>query len=157
METGRTIFKNIWLADDDTDDCEIFEDVIKQILPTASVTTIPNGEELMKLLSPASAPDILFLDINMPLKDGLSCLVEIRAQGHFSKLPIVVFSSANQSKIVDQSYDNGANLYYSKPASFIQLIAGMSQLFQMNWNDPFTITANHYVNNKFVSFSPSGI
>jgi CheY-like chemotaxis protein len=130
---------------------------VKQILPTASVAIIPNGEELMKLLTPTNSPDILFLDINMPLKDGLSCLVEIRGQSHFSKLPIVVFSSANQSKIVDQSYDHGANLYYSKPASFSQLIAGMNQLFQMNWNDPFTITANHYVNNRFVSFSPSGI
>jgi len=155
MEAMGTIFKNIWLADDDLDDCEVFEDVIKQILPTASVTILPNGEELMKLLTPAKSPDILFLDINMPLKDGLSCLVEIRAQRYFSKLPIVVFSSANQSKIVDQSYDYGANLYYSKPASFVQLIAGMSQLFQMNWDDPFTITANHYVNNKFLSFSPS--
>ncbi len=157
METAGTGFKNIWLADDDIDDCEVFEDVIKQILPTASVTIISNGEELMKVLTPANSPDILFLDINMPLKDGLSCLVEIRAQRHFSKLPIVIFSSANQEKVVDQSYDYGANLYYSKPSSFSQLIAGMSQLFGMNWNDPFTITANHYVNNKFISFSPPGI
>jgi len=156
MET-ETTFKNIWLADDDLDDCEVFEDVIKQIIPTASVTIIPNGNELMRLLTPANSPDMLFLDINMPLKDGLSCLVEIRAQKHFSKLPIVIFSSANQSKIVDQSYDYGANLYYSKPASFSQLIAGMSELFRMNWNDPFTITANHYVNNKFISFAPPGI
>ena len=33
MEAMGTIFKNIWLADDDLDDCEVFEDVIKQILP----------------------------------------------------------------------------------------------------------------------------
>ena len=157
METTGTVFKNIWLADDDIDDCEIFEDVIKQILPTASVTIMSNGEELMRVLTPARSPDILFLDINMPVKDGLSCLVEIRAQRHFSKLPIVIFSSANQSKIVDQSYDYGANLYFSKPASFNQLIAGMSQLFKMNWDDPFTITANHYINNKFIGFSPSTI
>lgn len=157
MQTTAPTFKNIWLADDDLDDCEIFEDVIKQILPTTSITIVPNGEELMKLLTPANSPDMLFLDINMPYKDGLSCLVEIRAQRHFSRLPIVIFSSANQSKIVDQSYDYGANLYYSKPTSFNQLIEGMSELFKMNWNDPFTITANHYVNNKFIGFSPSGI
>ena len=156
MET-ETRFKNIWLADDDLDDCEVFEDVIKQIIPTASVTIVPNGNELMRLLTPSNSPDMLFLDINMPLKDGLSCLIEIREQPHFSKLPIVIFSSANQSKIVDQSYDYGANLYYSKPASFSQLIAGMSELFRMNWDDPFTITSNHYVNNKFISFTPPGI
>ena len=157
METTGTVFKNIWLADDDIDDCEVFEDVIKQILPTASVTIVPNGEKLMKLLTPATSPDILFLDINMPLKDGLSCLVEIRLQRHFSNLPIVMFSSANQSKIIDQSYNYGANLYYSKPASFSQLIAGMNELFKMNWNDPSIIKSNHFVNNKFIGFSPAGI
>ena len=79
--------------DDDVDDCELFEDVISEILPAANLTVIPNGDELIKMLTPARKPDILFLDINMPVKDGMDCLIEIRAQRHFSRLPIVVFSS----------------------------------------------------------------
>jgi hypothetical protein len=51
-----------------------------------------------------------------------------------------------------QSYGFGANLYYSKPGSFTKLIEDMGTLFQMNWNDPYTITSNHYINNKFVPF-----
>jgi CheY-like chemotaxis protein len=94
METNYPVFHNIWLADDDLDDCEVFRDVLEQLVPTASLTVISNGEELMNLLSPSNKPDILFLDINMPLKTGLDCLLEIRAQRHFSRLPIVVFSSS---------------------------------------------------------------
>ena len=153
MNTALPVFENIWLADDDHDDCELFEDVLKQILPLCNLTVFSNGEELMNALSPASKPEILFLDINMPLKNGMECLLEIRAQRHFSRLPIVIFSSSREPRFMDSSYGYGANLYYSKPTSFNELIAGLSNLLRMNWNDPYTITSNHFVNNKFVAYN----
>jgi CheY-like chemotaxis protein len=94
-----TVFQNIWLADDDQDDCEIFRDVINQILPGVTLRILPNGEELMNMLTTAVKPDILFLDINMPRKDGLDCLLEIRAQRHFSRLPIIIFSSSKEPQV----------------------------------------------------------
>lgn len=148
-------FENIWLADDDKDDCDLFEDALRQIMPLASLTIISNGEALMNMLTPATKPDMLFLDINMPCKDGMDCLVEIRSQRHFSRLPIVIFSSTKDSKFIDTSYGYGASLFYSKPTSFNELIAGLSNLFKMNWNDPFIITSNHYINNKFVAYNAS--
>jgi len=155
MDTVIPFFEKIWLADDDTDDCELFEDVLKQVMPHSTLTIIPNGEVLMDTLTPARKPDMLFLDINMPRKDGMDCLVEIRAQRHFSRLPIVIFSSTKESKFIHTSYGYGANLFYSKPTSFNELIAGLSNLFKMNWNDPFTITSDHYINNKFVAYNAS--
>jgi DNA-binding response OmpR family regulator len=155
METTIPVFKKIWLADDDKDDCELFEDALKQILPSVSLITIPNGEQLIHMLTPSNTPDMLFLDINMPYKDGMDSLVEIRAQRHFSRLPIVIFSSTKEPKFIHTSYGYGANLFYSKPTSFNELIAGLSNLFKMNWNDPFTITSNHYINNKFVAYDAS--
>jgi CheY-like chemotaxis protein len=152
MNLPLTSFENIWLADDDPDDCEIFEEAIKNILPFTSLVTIPNGEELMNLLKTGRPPDLLFLDINMPCKDGLDCLKEIRANRKFSKLPIIIFSSSTQSNHIDSSYGYGATLYYCKPSSFTSLIAGLSNLFKMNWNDPYTITAGHYINNKYVTY-----
>jgi CheY-like chemotaxis protein len=152
METQVSVFENIWLADDDKDDCELFQDVLKQILPSAKITIIPDGEQLMNLLSTNNKPDILFLDINMPGKDGLDCLVNIRSLRHFSKLPIVIFSSSTQPKHVDASYGYGANLFYSKPSSLKNLIAGLENIFRMNWDDPYTITSDHYINKKFVAF-----
>ncbi len=153
MDLVLPVFENIWLADDDIDDCGLFEDVVKQIIPTVSITTIPNGEVLMEMIVRSKKPDILFLDLNMPCKDGFDCLMEIRAKRRFSRLPIVVFSSSRETKHIDASYGYGASLYYSKPTSFTELISGMSNLFKMNWNDPYTITSNHYVNNKFIAYN----
>ena len=157
MDRIVPVFEKIWLADDDKDDCELFEDALKQIMPLVSLTIIPNGEVLMNMLTPATKPDMLFLDINMPCKDGMDCLVETRAQRHFSRLPIVIFSSTKESKFIHTTYGYGANLFYSKPTSFNQLIVGLSNLFKMNWDDPFTITSNHYINNKFVAYNASSV
>ena len=153
MNSPGPVFENIWLADDDPDDRELFEDVLRQLLPLCRLTSFKDGEELMNALSPSNKPEILFLDINMPKKNGLDCLVEIRAQRHFSRLPIVIFSSARETKFMDSSYGYGANLYFSKPTSFNELIAGLSRLLRMDWNDPLTITSDHFVGNKFVAYN----
>jgi CheY-like chemotaxis protein len=153
MEANYPVFKNIWLADDDPDDCAIFREVLEQLVPAASLTIFSNGEQLINLLTPSNKPDILFLDINMPLKTGLECLVEIRAQRHFSRLPIIIFTSSVQTWDVTKSYGFGATLYYSKPHSFVKLVEDMDSLFKMNWNDPSIITDEHYINNKFVPFN----
>lgn len=148
-------FENIWLADDDIEDREIFEEAIKKILPLTSLVTIPNGEELMKQFEISKPPDLLFLDINMPCKDGMDCLIEIRANRKFYKLPIIMFTSSTQPNDIDRSYGYGANLFYSKPSSFTSLIEGLSDLLKMNWKDPYTITSNHYINNKYVAYAPA--
>jgi CheY-like chemotaxis protein len=154
LNLNATIFENIWLADDDIDDCEVFDEAIKNVLPAASLLIIANGEELMRLLKSSKAPDLLFLDIKMPCKDGLDCLKEIRANKQFMRLPIIIYSSSTQPKQMDSSYGYGATLYYSKPDSVSGLVAGLGDLFKMNWNNPHTITADHYINNKYVAFMP---
>jgi len=148
----KSLLQDIWLADDDIDDQEIFIDAVKQILPLAAISVFINGEKLMAALNAGKKPDILFLDINMPCKDGLDCLKEIRANAANEKLPIIIYSSSVQPKHIDESYSLGASLYYKKPSSFQEFIKGLSSLLCMNWSDPYTITSAHYINNRFVAF-----
>lgn len=155
MENHSLVFEHLWLADDDPDDQELFDDAIKQILPLVVLTTIINGEELMDLFHSGKIPDILFLDLNMPCKDGLNCLKEIRANRKLSRLPVIVYSSSFQPNHIDYSYGYGANLYFTKPSSFFELIAGLSNIFKMDWSDPYTVTSQHFINNKFIAFNAS--
>src|SRR5690349_18527188 len=109
MEFRFPLFEKIWLADDDHDDCELFADVLKQILPSVQLALFTNGNDLMTMLNRGLRPDLLFLDINMPLKDGLDCLLEIRSKRHFCRLPIIMFSCSQEKKFIDASYGYGAN------------------------------------------------
>ncbi len=145
MDKRLPVFENIWLADDDKDDGDLFTDVVKQILPLSTVTVIGRGDLLMEKLKGEERPDCLFLDINMPEMDGLECLLQIRAQRIFRNLPIIIFSSTTQPAHLSTSYEYGANLFYTKPSSFQELIAGLSSILKLNWKDPGTVfnTANH--------------
>jgi CheY-like chemotaxis protein len=71
---------NILLADDDTDDCVFFKDAITELSNTTQLTAVHDGDQLMNYLTDnlENLPHVLFLDLNMPRKNGLECLSEIR-------------------------------------------------------------------------------
>ena len=72
---------NLLLADDDEDDCDFFKEALDELLLPTSLVTVNDGVQLMDFLSESGAenlPDILFLDLNMPRKNGLECLTEIK-------------------------------------------------------------------------------
>ena len=110
--------KTILLADDDDDDVFLFRNALAQIRQDVKIITARNGVDCMNLLMESSLPDLIFLDINMPLKTGLECLEEIRKDDRLKKLKVVVLSTASTRDLVDTAYKKGANLYLRKSFSF---------------------------------------
>jgi CheY-like chemotaxis protein len=114
----------ILLADDDEDDTFLFQEALAQIPVTTDLTTADNGMELMKKLSGATdIPDLIFLDVNMPVKNGLECLAEIRDTARFSQTPVVILSTSIAENLLESAFRGGANLYIQKPTSFSSLIS----------------------------------
>jgi CheY-like chemotaxis protein len=124
---------NILLADDDTDDCIFFKHALGKLSITANLTTVHNGEQLMRLLTNESniLPDVLFLDLNMPRKNGFECLAEIAPTKKLAKLPVIIFSTSLDEKIVDLLYKNGARYFMRKPSEFSQLISVIQQALEL--------------------------
>ena len=112
---------NILLADDDTDDCLFFKDALEGMPISTELTAVHNGEQLMDLLNRAKQlPDILFLDLNMPRKNGFECLSEIKGNKKLEPLPVVVFSTSYEQEVVNLLYHNGAQYFIRKPSEFSQ-------------------------------------
>src|SRR2546423_11976763 len=103
MERSYPYMNHVVLADDDKDHGLLFKIVLKQVDPTKSLTIVKDGEELMDLLN-TQVPDLLFLDLNMPCKNGIECLREIRNNPHLKDLPIVVYSSSSHMTDIQRSY-----------------------------------------------------
>lgn len=114
---------NLLLADDDEDDCAFFKDALDELIVTADLKTVNDGVELMNFLldEPCTLPDILFLDLNMPRKSGFECLTEIKEIDKLKHLPIIVFSTSLDLKVVDLMYEKGAHHYIQKPGEFSKL------------------------------------
>src|SRR3569833_3235395 len=93
----------ILLAEDDDDDAELFQSAINELSPATMVNRAKDGEELMQMLH-GQLPNLLFLDILMPCKDGRQCIVEIRATAAFDELPVIVYSSLRDAATADFFY-----------------------------------------------------
>jgi CheY-like chemotaxis protein len=113
---------NILLADDDTDDCVFFKEATDGLQLPIKLTVTHNGEQLMQWLTndTTELPHVLFLDLNMPRKNGFECLTEIKQNKKLQALPVVIFSTSLEQEVVNQLYHNGAQYFIRKPSDFLQ-------------------------------------
>lgn len=114
--------KNLLLADDDKDDCFFFTEALQSLDVPANLITVHDGEKLMRHLNDsAELPDLIFLDLNMPRKNGFQCLIEIKKDARLKNLPVIIYSTSLQPEIMDALYNNGAYYYVRKPNDFGKL------------------------------------
>src|SRR5579863_7968249 len=113
----------ILLADDDPDDCILFKDALDHLGIGASVEIAEDGEQLMLRLDTKSSglPDLIFLDLNMPRKNGFQCLSEIKQDDQLKSLPVIIYSTSIDKDAVNLLYQKGAHYAFRKPGDFNQL------------------------------------
>lgn len=112
--------KSIFLADDDDDDCSIFEDALNELNTETKLTISNDGVELLDTLNETVPPPpyVIFLDLNMPRKNGFESLKEIREIKKLKDIPVVILSTSSNIEIIDRTFDLGANYYICKPTSY---------------------------------------
>ena len=125
--------KHIFLADDDEDDCLLFKDAIDELELPVLITTVNDGDQLMKYLSlvHANLPHALFLDLNMPRKNGFNCLKEIKATEPIAAIAVIIFSTSYEPGIAELLYNHGAHYYICKPADFSGLKKVIDRTFTL--------------------------
>ena len=123
---------HILLADDDEDDRFFFAKALEELSIETKLTTVNNGEKLMAHLDKNSEklPDILFLDLNMPCKNGSECLMEIKANKNIKDFPVIIYSTSLNDEIADILYRNGA-YYYMQKCGLQQLVAQLERVLAM--------------------------
>lgn len=112
----------ILLADDDKDDCSFFKEALEDFQLPTQLSTLHDGEQLMEHLNNETneLPDIIFLDLNMPRKNGFECLSEIKSNQKLKQLPVIIFSTSFEQEVVSLLYNNGAQNFIRKPSDFLQ-------------------------------------
>ncbi|WP_127138785.1 response regulator [Flagellimonas oceanensis] len=133
-QTGAQIL-NIALADDDEDDRQFFQDAIEDISIKTKLSLLNDGQELMDYLNLPNVvlPNLVFLDLNMPIKNGMQCLKEIRANADLDKVCIAIYSTSCSENDIEDTFVNGANIYLNKPNNFNKLRDSIEKVLQINW------------------------
>ena len=126
---------HIILADDDEDDRLLFTDAFDELKINTKVNTFNDGVELMDYLNAEDAvlPNVLFLDLNMPKKNGIECLYEIKRDDKFNDIAIAIFSTSSSEEHIEETFVQGANIYIKKPSDFATLKKVLSEVVTINW------------------------
>jgi CheY-like chemotaxis protein len=130
----------ILLAEDDEDDRQFFKEAIERMKLNTLLEMVTDGAYLIEYLknNPEKRPHLIFLDLNMPRKDGFECIKEIRNNLGLAELPIAIYSTSNAPVDMEEAFRLGANIYIHKPSDFEMLKRIIAKVVSINW---------HYHNN----------
>lgn len=131
----QTDFTHIILADDDEDDRNFFSEAFDELKIKTKLHLFNNGVQLMEYLSVSNSilPNILFLDLNMPLKSGIECLNEIKTNERFKNIAIAIYSTSASDDDIEATFVSGANIYIKKPSDFDTLKKILKDVVTINW------------------------
>ncbi len=134
MNTSSTLL-NVLFVDDDTDESYLFNEALEHAGLNINLSRAKDGNDLLTFLKREPLPDIVFIDLNMPYKDGLEALSEIRKEERFRKLPLIIYSTTKNDFHIDSSYKNGANLFVVKPNNFDGMVQIVKRVCTIDWKN----------------------
>ena len=133
--------QTIMIIDDDQDDRDFFFEALMEVDSTVGFLAAPNGIEAIKFLKQlnSSPPDLIFLDLNMPLMNGFQCLEKIRDISAYKQTPVIIYTTpyAVENK---ESYKELNPVYFlSKPTRYNEIVRTLTFLLKnKNWeNDEY--------------------
>jgi len=139
---------HVLFVDDDSDESYLFNEALEHSGLNIQMSKAKDGNDLLSYLRSQPLPDIVFIDLNMPYKDGLEALIEIRKDKKFEKLPLIIYSTTKNNSHIDLTYQNGASLFVVKPNNFDGMVQIVKKVCTIDWKnfsvpqrDEFLVTA----------------
>jgi CheY-like chemotaxis protein len=127
----------ILMTDDDEDDCQLVKEAMEEAGLNHDLRFLKDGGQLIDYLYRKGCyanpvlfpkPDIILLDLNMPVKGGLETLREIKANPSLQSIPVVIFTTSREQECIAECYAAGANSYLCKPVTFENLLVMVKHL-----------------------------
>jgi two-component system response regulator len=119
---------DILLVEDDPADVELTRDTLSESKILSNLHVVENGMEAMEFVqrrgrySDSPVPDLILLDLNMPVMDGRQFLERLKEQPEFRSIPVIVLTTSSAEEDIVESYSRGANCFVTKPVGLDQFI-----------------------------------
>jgi len=136
LTSNRNI--SILLVEDNLGDIRLTREALKESKISNSLHVVRDGVETFAFLrkegifKDESHPDIIFLDLNLPKKDGREVLSEIKQNEDFKSIPVIILTSSYEEQDILKSYNLQDNCYIKKPLDldqFIKIVKSISNFW----------------------------
>jgi CheY-like chemotaxis protein len=127
------LIDTLLLVDDDIDDQQIFTEALETVDPSIKLIIASNGLEALQLLNtPGSIlPDMIFLDLNMPMMNGKEFLRELKKTEGFDKIPVIIYTTSSRPEDREQSLNLGAADFLVKPNNYRSLCEQLKNILSV--------------------------
>lgn len=131
---------SILLVEDNPDHAELMLDTLEQFCEGQMLDHVSNGEEALRYLdeailgnTPSVLPDLILLDLKMPVMNGRETLSNLKSHNDFKNIPVIIVSTSCSDLEIKECFDLGANSYISKPVSYVEFSSKISAMNHY-WN-----------------------
>ena len=120
MYEGQIRPLNVLLVEDNPGDIRLMREALRDGA-TKNLAAVEDGEEALAYLrretpyADAPKPDLIFLDLNLPKKDGREVLNEIKKDERLRRIPVVILTTSEAERDIYGAYELHANCYIKKP------------------------------------------
>ncbi|OHC04590.1 MAG: response regulator [Planctomycetes bacterium RIFCSPLOWO2_12_FULL_40_19] len=124
----------ILLVEDNPGDIRLTEEALREGRVRNNLHKVENGVEAMAFLrrrgkyADAAHPDLVLLDLNLPLKDGREVLEEIKSDEQLKRIPVIVLTTSSAEVDILHTYDNHGNAYITKPIDLDQFVKAIKAI-----------------------------
>lgn len=121
MFEGQIRPLNVLLVEDNPGDIRLMREALRDGSTRKKLDAVEDGEEALAYLrreakyADAPKPDLIFLDLNLPKKDGREVLNEIKRDDQLRRIPVVILTTSEAERDVARAYELHANCYIKKP------------------------------------------
>jgi CheY-like chemotaxis protein len=121
-------------VEDNEGDIVLTTEALEESKIINSISVARNGKEALDYIfrkngfEEAKKPDLVLLDINLPLKNGHEVLQEIKTSESTKHIPVIMLTTSSSERDISLSYQHHANCYISKPVEISQFIEAIAQI-----------------------------
>ena len=123
----------ILLVEDDNDDLIFFTEILDELNIPHEVTFAKDSFEFFRLIENENKFDLIFLDFNLPARDGRQCLKQVKTNEKYKNVPVIIFTGSHEQDDIDYAYEFGAHYHVVKPYAHINYLASMKTVLERNW------------------------
>ncbi|MGZ5135901.1 MAG: response regulator, partial [Flavitalea sp.] len=121
------------------------KDALGEIAPEVQVAHLDSCLKLVDMMEHSDLPDLIFLDLNMPVFSGRDCMKQIRVHKKWKNVPVIIYSTSNAEQDVKNCMEDGADLYIVKPNSFQALLNLVKRVMSMDWKNRSLTEKEHFL------------
>ena len=118
----------VMLIDDDRDDCDIFMDAVSDVTPCKCHCYREPGKALAVLNRCRHFPTCIFLDINIPVTDGVTFLKTLKADSRLARIPVIMYSTTGNEKEIKTCLTAGAVRFIRKTPNYPKLVRELTEV-----------------------------